>query len=205
MERIECLKILAEERKGGVLLTSVGPGAREAYSIDHRETNLYNVQMSYASPMALGIAMALPQIPVIVCDGDGSTLMGLGALTTIAEANPKNLKMFVFDNECYSGPGRFPTATAGKADLEVIARGAGIKNSATARDLEEFRKLTKQAFRVNELFCIVVKVEKTEKLRPEIKPDPCDLMENTFLVRQALAKDGLIETWRDFFKGRDIY
>lgn len=205
MERIDCLKILAEEREGGVLLTSVGPGAREACSIDHRDTNLYNVQMSYTSPMALGIAIALPQIPVIVCDGDGSILMGLGALTTIAEANPKNLKIFVFDNECYSGPGRFPTATAGKADLEVIARGAGIKNATTARELEDFRRLTKQAFSVDELSFVVAKVERTEKLRPEIKPVPFDLMENTFLVRQALAKQGLIEPWHDFFKGKDIY
>ena len=90
--------------------------------------------MGQAAPFALGLAMARPEKRVVLMTGDGELLMGLGILATIANRRPANLAMLVMDNESYLETGGQPTATAGPADLEAIARGAGIGTTCTVRE-----------------------------------------------------------------------
>lgn len=86
--------------------------------------------MGGASSIGLGLALARPERRVLVCDGDGSLLMQLGSLATIAEAGPPNLVHFVFDNGVlYEGGGRLPVANAPRVDYVAMARAAGYPST----------------------------------------------------------------------------
>src|SRR5574341_2256559 len=90
---------------------------------------IYNMDMPYATPMALGMALGWPERKVIAIEGDGSLLAGPGVLTTVARYEPKNLLVFVFDNGAYltTGSGKARTATAFGADIEQLGRAAGLQ------------------------------------------------------------------------------
>jgi sulfopyruvate decarboxylase subunit beta len=109
--------------------------------------------------MALGLALALPHRKVVAFDGDGSLLLNLGSLATMANQHPTNLIHIVFDNECYESSRGAPTATAGQADLAAIARGAGFANVMTAKTLSEFEEGFLRALQSNDLYFILTKVE----------------------------------------------
>jgi len=95
--------------------------------------------MGSASSIALGIALAQPNRKVIVMDGDGSLLMQLGSLVTIAGAAPENLYHFVFENGVYATSGGQPLPAEGRLDFEMLARGAGFAHSARFDDAAEFK------------------------------------------------------------------
>jgi phosphonopyruvate decarboxylase len=94
--------------------------------------------MGSASSIALGIALAQPQRKVIVMDGDGSLLMQLGSLVTIAGVAPENLYHFLFENGVYATSGGQPLPAEGRVDFEVIARGAGYAHAARFDDAAAF-------------------------------------------------------------------
>ena len=90
--------------------------------------------MGHATSMGLGIAMAQPARRVIVCNGDGSMLMNLGSLVTIATVAPKNLVVIVMDNGVYEVTGAEPTpgSEAGRrgrsgVDFVGFAKSAGFE------------------------------------------------------------------------------
>ena len=87
------------------------------------------------------VALAQPKRRVFALEGDGSILMQMGCLSTIATLKPKNLTMIVMDNGIYQITGGQPTASASAADLVAIARGSGIANSAWAADEDDFDRL----------------------------------------------------------------
>jgi sulfopyruvate decarboxylase subunit beta len=93
-------------------------------------------------------------------DGDGSVLMNLGTLTTMARYAPPNLVHIVFDNGSLLSTGGFAShTTAGITDLAAIAKGAGVKNVATANTPMGFVEAAADAFERDELSVIVAKVE----------------------------------------------
>jgi thiamine pyrophosphate-dependent acetolactate synthase large subunit-like protein len=194
VKRIDALRIFASERKEELVITGVGAVGRELYKVGHRETNLYKVQMGFVSPMALGLALALPQRKVVVMEGDGSALMGLGAFATIANEAPKNLVLIVFDNGAYEGGGRHPTATSGKTRLEIVARGTGLEKQFICTDLEAFRSSVKEALAHDGPFFILAKVEMLDP-DEDIPNHPFDITENTYLFMRALATAGLVPGW----------
>src|SRR5215468_1537043 len=146
--------------EGRVVVTIMGAVAAELQSIGHRP-NFFYLQhaMGLASSMGLGIALARPDRQVIVFDGDGSVLMNLGGLTTMARYRPPNLLHVVFDNESLLSVGGFPTATATGSDLAGLAAAAGIPRTATVRTPEELLTVCGEALAVHELATIVAKVE----------------------------------------------
>ena len=95
--------------------------------------------MGSASSIALGVALAQPSRKVIVMDGDGSLLMQLGSLVTIAGAAPENLYHFVFENGVYATSGGQPLPAEGRLDFELMARGAGVAHSARYDDAAKFK------------------------------------------------------------------
>lgn len=94
--------------------------------------------MGQASSHGLGLALANPEKEVLVFDGDGSLLMNLGSLVTIANAAPQNFHHFVFENGVYEVNGAHPIPGNGKIDFAAMAKAAGYQRAETFSDLGEF-------------------------------------------------------------------
>src|SRR5258708_21349343 len=118
MLREEALRAIYPELEQRIVVTIMGAVAAELYTLGHRPNFFYlEHAMGLASSMGLGIALSMPRHKVIVIDGDGSLLMNLGTLSTMARYKPGNLLHIVFDNESLLSVGGFPTATATGPDL----------------------------------------------------------------------------------------
>ena len=94
--------------------------------------------MGQASSHALGLALGRPDKRVIVLDGDGSLLMNLGSLVTIAEVAPRNLIHFVCENDTYEANGGHPIPGAGRISFAAFARAAGYRSVYEFADLAAF-------------------------------------------------------------------
>src|SRR5262245_2406333 len=186
MKRIDALRAIYAELESRVVVTIMGAVAAELQSIGHRP-NFFYLQhaMGLASSMGLGIALARPELPVVVFDGDGSVLMNLGGLTTLARYRPKNLVHVVFDNESLLSVGGFPTATSTGSDLAAIAKAAGVPRTITVRTLDEFTAAFADAQRANDLTCIVAKVE---AVGPRAFVTDLGLLENRFQFQRYLKE-----------------
>src|ERR671931_1658017 len=139
MRRLDALTSVYPQLEQCVVVTIMGAVAVELQSLGHRP-NFFYLQhaMGLASSLGLGIALSRPELQVVVFDGDGSILMNLGGLTTLARYRPRNLVHVVFDNESLLSVGGFPTATATGTNLAGIAAAAGVPRTATVRELDEF-------------------------------------------------------------------
>src|ERR671938_1336621 len=146
MLRADALKAIYPELEHRIVVTIMGAVAAELYMLGHRHNFFYlEHAMGLASSMGLGIALSLPERQVIVLDGDGSLLMNLGALSTMARYKPGNLLHIVFDNESLLSVGGFPTATSTGTDLEGIARASGIPKATTVGTLDDFQQVVAEA------------------------------------------------------------
>jgi sulfopyruvate decarboxylase subunit beta len=198
MQRYECLEQLAPLIKDQLVVTSLsGQRIEWAHLCDH-EGNLLLGSMGNALAVGLGLALALPHRKVLVLESDGSLLLSLFNLPTVANANPRNLAVFVFDNQAYSGTKiSEPTATAGKADIAGIAQMAGFEHAVTVRDIAEFKNQASAAVNENGLRFIVAKVEESRGHRNIIRPT-MDLLENKYrFVRYLERTEG-----KPIFRGR---
>ena len=187
MKRLDALRTIYDRLESRVVVTIMGAVAAELQSIGHRP-NFFYLQhaMGLASSMGLGIALTRPEKEVIVLDGDGSVLMNLGGLTTLARYRPRNLLHVVFDNESLLSVGGFPTATSTGSDLAAIAAGAGIPRTATVRDADALARVIDEALASHELTTIVAKVE---AVGPAAYVTDLSLLENRFQFQRYL-KDG---------------
>ena len=143
MNRLELTKRLAAKlTHEEAVIGGIGNSNFDLWNAARRPQNFYMLgSMGLAAPIALGVALAQPHRRVYALEGDGSILMQLGALATIANLAPGNLAIIVWDNAMYQITGKQATATAGRADLVEIARAAGIAQSAWANDEEDFERL----------------------------------------------------------------
>jgi sulfopyruvate decarboxylase subunit beta len=160
MKRLDAMAAVYADLEGCAVVTIMGAVAAELQSIGHRP-NFFYLQhaMGLASSMGLGIALSRPDLTVVVFDGDGSVLMNLGGLTTLARYRPRNLVHVVFDNESLLSVGGFPTATSTGSDIAGIAAAAGVKRTATVRTIDEFRTAFTSALEAKDLTTLVAKVE----------------------------------------------
>ena len=165
MKRANLLQHIAALRNGDPLI--IGPGLANYPIAEAKDEPLtiYNMDMPYTTPMALGIALGWPQRKVISIEGDGSLLAGPGVLSTVARYQPKNLLIFVFDNGAYltTGSGKAPTATVFGTDIEQLARAAGMKHTRTVRDLEAAKSAVDTAFSEPGPWLVVAKVDKQDR------------------------------------------
>ena len=141
--------------------------------------------MGLASSLGLGIALSRPDVKVVVFDGDGSILMNLGGLTTLARYRPKNLVHVVFDNESLLSVGGFPTATSTGSDIAGMAAAAGVPNTATVRTLDAFTTAFSRALAANELTTLVAKVE---AVGPTGYVTDLSLLENRYQFQRYLRE-----------------
>jgi sulfopyruvate decarboxylase subunit beta len=184
MLRLDCLRAIYSDLEKCLVVTIMGALPAELQSLGHRP-NFFYLQhaMGLASSTGLGLALSLPQQKVIVLDGDGSLLMNLGSLSTLARYKPKNLLHIVFDNESLLSVGGFPTATSTGTDLEAIARAAGIPKTCTVSTAEDFATVVRQAIAHEGLQTIVAKVEATG---PKAFVTDLGLLENRFQFRRYI-------------------
>jgi thiamine pyrophosphate-dependent acetolactate synthase large subunit-like protein len=139
------------------------------------------------------MALGLPHRRVIALDGDGSLLMNLCSLPTIARMGPKNLLHVVFDNEVYEASGSKKTATASGTDLVEIARAAGVEKARWANSLEEFAQAISETSKGDGPYFIGTKVT-TE--RTEVPPYPLDEVENKYRFVRHVEKTESIEIFK---------
>ena len=184
MLRIDCLRSVYPDIENCLVVTIMGAVAAELHSLGHRP-NFFYLQhaMGLASSTGLGLALCLPERRVVVFDGDGSLLMNLGGLSTMARYRPGNLVHVVFDNESLLSVGGFPTATSTGTDLEGIARASGIPRVETVRDIETFKDAVTRAIHGIELTTIIAKVEAKG---PSGYVTDLSLLENRFQFRRHI-------------------
>jgi len=131
MNRFDLTKrLVGKLRAGEAVIGGIGNTNFDLWSAGQRPENFYMLgSMGLAVPIGLGVALAQPARRVFVLEGDGSLLMQLGALGTVAAAAPRNLAIVVFDNGMYQITGKQKSLTAGTVDLVAMAKGAGLAQS----------------------------------------------------------------------------
>jgi sulfopyruvate decarboxylase subunit beta len=140
MKRMEAVEAVAESAADSLIVCNIGFPSRELCVVNDRPENFYMLgSMGLASSIGLGLALARPERHVIVLDGDGSILMNLGSLATIANHAPENYLLIILDNCCYSSTGSQPTCTHLGTDLAEMAKAAGVKEVRKAGDLGTLR------------------------------------------------------------------
>lgn len=149
------LKHLSEE----IVVANLGNASRDLWTAGDRPQNYYSLgTMGMPSSIGLGLALAQPDRKVVVLDGDGSLLMNLGSLATIATVSPPNLIHVVWDNEQFQLTGGQMTHTGRGVNLAGIARGAGIRRVVEPRDEDEFEVAMVEALRSDGPWFVLAKV-----------------------------------------------
>lgn len=162
MKRPAFLEIFERHRNGAPTITGPGLATRQLYSIVGEDPSiLYNMEMQYATPLCIGIAIARPQQKIVALEGDGSLISGLGVLTTLSRYRIDNLTMIVLDNEAYATFGRaeIKSATGDGLDLEAVARSCGIVNTATVHNLNQADEIVSRAMTQPGPWVVIAKLE----------------------------------------------
>ena len=160
MKRAECIAMLYPELDDKLVVTIMGACAQELYDLGHKD-NFFYLQhaMGLASSIGLGLAMHLPRERIVVLDGDGSVLMNLGTLATMARYRPRNLVHIIFDNGSLLSTGGFDShTTSGITDLAAMAKGAGLERVTAVDSVMDFGEAVIEAFAGDSLSVIVAKV-----------------------------------------------
>src|SRR5271166_766084 len=169
-------RLVPQFRRDEAVIGGIGYANFEVFGAGHRPQNFYMLgSMGLAVPIALGVALAQPQRKVIALEGDGSILMQLGSLATVAARKQKNLAVVIMDNGTYQITGGQLTSTELGADIVAMARGAGIAQSAWAADEGDFEELIELSLREDGPWLIGCRIDRgkpadtTERDPPRIR------------------------------------
>ena len=142
LERRSVVSGLLAGRKDAVVVGGLGASTYDVAAAGDHDRNFYLWgAMGGAVMIGLGVALAQPELPVVVITGDGEMLMGIGSLATVGLQKPANLTIVVLDNEVYGETGGQASHTATTVDLVGVARSCGISDAraiATMADVEAF-------------------------------------------------------------------
>jgi thiamine pyrophosphate-dependent acetolactate synthase large subunit-like protein len=153
-------RLIGRLKNEEAVVGGIGNTNFDLWAAGHRPQNFYMLgSMGLAFPIALGVALAQPKRRTFALEGDGSLLMQMGCLSTIATQAPKNLTMIVMDNGIYQITGAQPTPAASVADIVAIAVGCGLSNSAWAADEEDFERLVDQSLSATVPTLIAVRID----------------------------------------------
>jgi len=144
MNRFDLTKrLVAQLKHDEAVIGGIGNANFDLWASGQRPQNFYMLgSMGLAIPIALGVAIAQPRRHVIALEGDGSLLMQLGCLATVAERAPKNLTMVVWDNGIYQITGSQPTPGAGAAERpRRHAQASRIRNGRTRNRARRIRSV----------------------------------------------------------------
>jgi thiamine pyrophosphate-dependent acetolactate synthase large subunit-like protein len=142
LERRSVVGSLLADRKQAIVVGGLGASTYDIAAAGDHDRNFYLWgAMGGAVMIGLGVALAQPDLPVVVITGDGEMLMGMGSLATVGLQKPGNLTIVVLDNEVYGETGGQASHTAGTVDLVGVARACGISDAhdiATMAEIEAF-------------------------------------------------------------------
>jgi thiamine pyrophosphate-dependent acetolactate synthase large subunit-like protein len=142
-------RLVAKLNNEEAVIGGIGNTNFDLWAAGHRPQNFYMLgSMGLAFPIALGVALAQPDRRIFALEGDGSLLMQLGSLSTIATLAPKNLTMVVMDNGVYQITGAQPTPGAAVADIVAIAVASGLTHSSWAADEDDFERLIEESMSI---------------------------------------------------------
>lgn len=134
MKRRVLAEAIASGASGHVVITSLGTAGRAWRDFGGCNPTFYGSDPMGAAPgLALGAALARPDLEFVLLEGDGDLVMNLGSLLAIADAAPANLRVVVFNNRRYETGGGQPLAAAAQADLAAIATAAGWPRVASLK------------------------------------------------------------------------
>ncbi len=176
MIRLDAIDAIAKKARkdGALLISNIGIPCKELYHVCDMAHNFYMLgSMGLASSIGLGLSLAKPQRQVITIEGDGSMLMNLGSLATIASQHPANYLLIIIDNGTYGSTGDEPTATSLYTDLAAMAKGAGIWEVYTTDTPEGLMRLLEEV----KSGVIVVKVQPGNAQVPVIGMCPEGILE----------------------------
>jgi len=174
------------------VIGGIGNANFDLFGAGHRPQNFYMLgSMGLACPIALGVALAQPERGVIALEGDGSILMGLGCLATIANLKPRNLTIIIWDNGIYQITGKQMAATGGATDIVAVARGAGIAASEWVRDEAHFDKLIARRFEDGGPVLLAAKID-DEPGKVQTVRDP-SLIRNRFMKGLGTSRGGVLD------------
>ena len=197
MTKEQLLRPLAAARGDAVVLTTMGvvrPWARLSRSaLDFASADS---AMGHAADLALGIALARPRRKVICLNGDGSMLMSLGTLVTIAESGADNMILIVVDNGAYEVTGNQQVPGAGRVDWAALARASGIARAESFEDPRDWASRVPELLHGKGPAFASVRVEKGSEVPLARGPALAEeylrptLAESARFLRQALSADG---------------
>ena len=159
MQRLEATRVAVGLAGLSPIVGGVGNSTFDLVACD-RPNNFYMWNsMGMASSIALGLALARPDLRVIVLDGDGSILMNLGSLATERASGVTNLVHIIWDNGGWEITGGQPAGSPFGVDLEAVARGCGFRRTASVDDLDGFRAALNEAMADTQAWAIVAHVD----------------------------------------------
>ncbi len=181
-DQFECTEIVLETTPDAAIISNLGVASYVLAGVEDRARNFYQWgSMGVTTPLGLGLALATDQ-QVTVLDGDGSTLMSLGALVPVAEYDPPNLALVIWKNDQFGTTGG--QATPGEAvDFAAIAEGAGL-DATTVSTAGAFERAYREAVAADGASVVICEVEPCD---PSDRP-PRDYARITRRFRDALAE-----------------
>jgi thiamine pyrophosphate-dependent acetolactate synthase large subunit-like protein len=161
VDRATATRLLVNRLTDEVVVSNLGQATLDLQRLGDRPLNCYTFgSMGQCSSIGLGIALARPDVRIICLDGDGSLLMNLGSLCTIATLQPRNYALVVWDNEVHMTTGGQPTATAFRSSVAGLARGAGIVQVLEPRSETDLVGAYERILSEDGPFVVPVKIEK---------------------------------------------
>ncbi len=185
-------RLVAKLKREEAVVAGIGNANFDLFAAGHRPQNFYMLgSMGLACPIALGVALAQPERGVIALEGDGSILMALGCLATIAALGPRNLTVVIWDNGIYQITGKQQAATATVTDIVAVARGAGIAQSQWVRDEQHFDELIDRRFETGGPVLLAARIDDQPGVGKTIR-DPA-LIRNRFMKGLGTGRGGPLD------------
>jgi thiamine pyrophosphate-dependent acetolactate synthase large subunit-like protein len=172
LDRLTLTRRVVGAADNALIVAGIGNAGFDLATAGDRPENFYMLgSMGLGVPIGHGLALAQPERPVVVLEGEGSVLMNLGALATVGREAPENLTIVIWDNEQWQLTGGQRLATASSCDLATVARGCGIEQITTPNDEATFEAEFRRALDSPGPHVLVVKIDATAGVgRPHSDP-----------------------------------
>jgi thiamine pyrophosphate-dependent acetolactate synthase large subunit-like protein len=188
MQRLDATRAVVELAGESPIIGGVGNSTFDLVPFD-RPRNFYMWNsMGMASSIGLGLALARPDLRVIVLDGDGSILMNLGSLATERSTGVTNLVHIIWDNGGWEITGGQPAGSPFGVDVEAVARGCGFLKTASVDDLDAFRGALTDAMADTQAWAIVARIETGDS--PYRPSKNCVWLRDRFRTALESGRDG---------------
>jgi len=180
-DQIRCTAAVLEATPDAALVSNLGVASYVLAGVEDRARNCYLWgSMGVTTPVGLGLALEVDE-RVTVLDGDGSTLLSLGALATVARHDPPNLVVVVFDNGAFATTGGQPSGSE-LVDFAAVAEAVGLRAYGASSE-EGFREAYDAAVAYDGAALVACRVDPVD---PESRP-PLDFPHVARRFREAMG------------------